>query len=135
MENKSLTSVETVLNSTEPSTLVVQFLLALVRASLKHSGPNRNGTFKVSRAEKSKDSLSSEMRETRLRNEVRDMPSKFIFGPQDLVTYHPIHLAEIISILLAVLLVQGIDGRNKNTGPELPGELMFAKPGEPTKPV
>ena len=62
-------------------------------------------------------SAEKHMMEQRIRDEVHDRPDKFTCYELDLEDYHPVHVAEMIVIVLSRLKSIGIDATNSNTAP------------------
>lgn len=124
----ALITVETVLNSANPSIYILKELLKRVRFLVRRGGSNRNGLFSISRLGNS--ALSRHRSEESLRNEVRDKPQDFCFHVGAMRSYHPVHLAEMISILLAVCLLNGEDLRVQPSITKAPGELKFKVPDQ-----
>ena len=96
-------SVETLLNSIKPSTIVLLNLLEMCRYIIRNAGPIR-----VSKLD---GHMTRQMREQAYRDDVRNNPSKFTFAPSAFEEYHPVHIAEMMVIILNMLDEQGIDAR------------------------
>ena len=98
-------TVETVVHTEDPRADILLELLERVRFVVRRS------KFIHSAAN---DLVSKEMHEDSLRAEVRNWPAKFCFNVGEMRKYHPIHLGEMIIILLDLLKQQGIDARTPN---------------------
>ena len=98
-------TVETLFNSTNSRPDVLEALLERVRASIR----------KVAFVQRGRTPTSKHMLEHRIREEVHNMPLKFNFATDALREFHPVHRAEMIVILLAMLQHQGVDAKSYTT--------------------
>jgi hypothetical protein len=102
-------TMDLVFTTSDPNSQILLTLLARVRHSL-HYG--RDNSFVVDRNDRTR-----EMKEHRLREEVHNWPDKFNFHAEALREYHPVHRAEMITVLMAKLDAQGINARSRTKAP------------------
>ena len=100
-QNSSKITVETLLMTPTPRVDVLTILLERVRGVVRN--------IKIIK--------TKNVNEPVIRAEVRDYPSRFCFHSNALRDYSPMHLAEMIAVLLELLSSMGIDARSRETRP------------------
>jgi len=99
--NATKITVDTILSTKKPRTDILLALLHRVRVAIRIAGPVYSGRIRDSKYRS----------QAGLRAEVHDHAKDFCFHMAALREYHPVNNAEIISIILKELAVQGIDAR------------------------
>lgn len=111
LDNSTQLSMETLFNTVKPRPDVLLVLVKMLRIKIRNCRAFHVSTFR----ERSEDSL---------RSEVHSQPREFCFASAALNEYSPIHLAEMLSVVLRMLKDAGIDAYSKHPGtgsrPELP---------------